>query len=110
MNEHPVNNTVRKWFIVFTLWCKERGLDVKNEDFNDIKKIPEDKYQELLGQANYICIKNKQCPECFKKIGVVTDNKVKCEHCLALHEVGWSELGRATATLLNEDEVTYEDD
>jgi len=62
-----ISNDERFWYIVFTIWCLKHGLDYKTEDFEKIKTISDEEYNECHIKATFAILKTWQCGGCWKK-------------------------------------------
>lgn len=85
-----ITNHERTWFCVFILWCRKYGKDHETEDFNQIKTIPEEEYQELQSQALFYILASGKCPSCWGnfdsapkmcKSASVVPIQIMCPHC-----------------------------
>ena len=96
-----IGNNRRTWYTIFILWCLKYGKDYKTEDFDQVKTIPEDEYQELQTRAMFHILNSGRCASCWETIhaapqicsgddcggdpeGEVT---VVCPHCKFLYTV-----------------------
>lgn len=81
-----ITNQDRFWFIIFALWCLKYGKIAKQEDFNQLKFIPEEEFEDLRQQAIFQILKTGWCPCGWADCGKGCIEKLKAEE--APHE--WS--------------------
>jgi len=72
------------------MWCKKYDKDYETEDFNQIKEVPDEEYQELQRQALHAILCNGKCPSCWEdfsgaprmcKSKSVVPIKIVCPRC-----------------------------